>query len=253
MAIVTINKSTWTTVYVNDLPDSSFAYIESGGEKKDGKTEPRSLRHLPYKDANGNVDAAHCRNALARLSQVKGLSEEKETAIREKLQQALESLKSKKSLGTRIMKANDELQIVYGCVSDPYLNGDEGAQEDSQNDWTPPAEVQAMAHRFLKSKRVVKLDHNGDPVDAAVIESWLESYESAEQYQKAMENKNHRVLVRKFGDDVIHSGAWMVGVQLSDALWQKYKDGEINAFSPGGWGHRQAVAKELLPKVEFVS
>ena len=49
---------------INDLPDSDFAYISPGGTKDaSGKTEPRSLRHLPINDA------AHVRNALARLSQ----------------------------------------------------------------------------------------------------------------------------------------------------------------------------------------
>ena len=38
-------KATWTTAFVNDLPDSSFLYIEPGGEKdEEGKTKPRSLR-----------------------------------------------------------------------------------------------------------------------------------------------------------------------------------------------------------------
>ena len=51
------------TATVNDLPDSSFAYIESGGTKDaGGKTTPRSLRHFPIHDA------AHVRNALARAS-----------------------------------------------------------------------------------------------------------------------------------------------------------------------------------------
>lgn len=48
---------------INDLPDSDFAYIEPGGSKDaDGRTVPRSLRHFPIHDA------AHVRNALARLS-----------------------------------------------------------------------------------------------------------------------------------------------------------------------------------------
>jgi len=65
-----VEKAVWSAAYVNDLPDSSFAYISPGGEKdSDGKTTPRSLRHLPYKDANGKPDAGHVRNALARLSQ----------------------------------------------------------------------------------------------------------------------------------------------------------------------------------------
>lgn len=61
--------SQWTTAYMNNLPDSSFLYIESGGKKVDGKTEPRSLRHFPVKDANGKVDLAHARNAIARAPQ----------------------------------------------------------------------------------------------------------------------------------------------------------------------------------------
>jgi len=57
----------WTTEYINDLPDSCFAYIESGGEKEEGKTVPRSLRHLPYKDREGNIDREHLAAALQAL------------------------------------------------------------------------------------------------------------------------------------------------------------------------------------------
>jgi len=60
----------WTAAFMNDLPDSSFLYIESGGEKDEsGKTKPRSLRHFPYKDAGGKTDLPHLRNALARIPQ----------------------------------------------------------------------------------------------------------------------------------------------------------------------------------------
>lgn len=63
-------KAQWTTAYVNNLPDSSFLYIKSGGEKDgDGKTTPRSLRYFPYKDANGKVDLPHIRNAISRAPQ----------------------------------------------------------------------------------------------------------------------------------------------------------------------------------------
>lgn len=62
----------WSTAYVNDLPDSAFLYIAPGGEKDDeGKTVPRSLRKLPYKNAEGEIDLPHLRNAIARLAQAK--------------------------------------------------------------------------------------------------------------------------------------------------------------------------------------
>lgn len=67
--IVSLDKARWTARYMNDLPDSSFAYIEAGGTKdKSGKTVPRSKRHFPIADAEGNLDAAHVRNALGRLA-----------------------------------------------------------------------------------------------------------------------------------------------------------------------------------------
>lgn len=59
----------WSSAKVNDLPDSSFAYVEPGDKDEDGKTTPRSKRHFPYKNANGEIDLPHLRNALARLSQ----------------------------------------------------------------------------------------------------------------------------------------------------------------------------------------
>jgi|TARA_R110000824_G_scaffold400171_2_gene607086 hypothetical protein len=61
---------------INDLPDSDFAYIQPGGKKEDGKTVPRSLRHLPIHDA------AHVRNALARLSQTKISPDAKAKALK---------------------------------------------------------------------------------------------------------------------------------------------------------------------------
>jgi hypothetical protein len=68
------SEAVWTSSYVSNLPDSSFAWIEPGGKKdSEGKTTPRSLRHLPYKDSSGKPDAAHVRNALARFSQTKGV------------------------------------------------------------------------------------------------------------------------------------------------------------------------------------
>lgn len=56
----------WTYAYKASLPDSAYAYIESGCEKKDGKTQ-QSCRHMPIKDKEGNYEAAHVRAALSAL------------------------------------------------------------------------------------------------------------------------------------------------------------------------------------------
>jgi phage I-like protein len=71
----------WDTNYMNNLPDSAFAYIKPGGEKDaDGNTVPRSLRFLPYKNRAGEIDLPHLRNALARLPQTDLTAEEKAKA-----------------------------------------------------------------------------------------------------------------------------------------------------------------------------
>lgn len=60
--------SQWSTSYINDLPDSAFAYIAPGGKKDaDGKTTPRSKRFFPHHDATGKVDKGHVDNAAARI------------------------------------------------------------------------------------------------------------------------------------------------------------------------------------------
>ena len=67
-----VELSKWRAKSVNDLPDSAFIVILRGGKKdKEGKTVPRSLRLLPYKSADGKLDKAHIRNALARINQIK--------------------------------------------------------------------------------------------------------------------------------------------------------------------------------------
>jgi HK97 family phage prohead protease len=61
---IVIERSKLSAKDRNDLPDNAFAYIEPGGTKdSEGKTMPRSKRHFPVHDA------AHARNALARIAQ----------------------------------------------------------------------------------------------------------------------------------------------------------------------------------------
>lgn len=92
----------WSTKYMNDLPDSAFALVESGGKKDEtGRTVPRSLRHLPYKDSKGSIDLPHLRNAIARVSHVKlkdgnPIPREKRDSITARLRSLLEKSQANK-------------------------------------------------------------------------------------------------------------------------------------------------------------
>jgi hypothetical protein len=84
-------KAVWSTAYEKTLPDSCFLYIEPGGSKdQDGKTVPRSLRHLPYKDDNGSIDLPHLRNALARIPGATFLTAEQKAQLTKRAQAILD-------------------------------------------------------------------------------------------------------------------------------------------------------------------
>ena len=149
----------------------------------------------------------------------------------------------------QINKAEKAKQIVYGVVLDPY--GKNGAQADGHNDWPPPAMIEKAAHEYMKGPKVIGMRH-GQKANAHVVESWIEMYPTQEDYRKALNDEPHQVSRRPFGDDVLHSGSWVIGVQLGNDEWAAYERGDINAFSPGGLGVRTPITQSMMPEVEFV-
>jgi len=98
-----IEKAEWSTARVNNLPDSAFFYVENRGAKdEEGKTVPRTLRHLPYRNERGDVDLPHLRNALARLAMT-NIPESAKDDIRAKAEKLLADAKNK-SLGKSLYK-----------------------------------------------------------------------------------------------------------------------------------------------------
>ncbi|GEM_PF-3336569 len=135
LAIAAVNESEsekWTVEYINDLPDSAFLYIEPGGEKdEEGKTVPRRLRHLPYRDKENKIDLEHLRNAIVRLSQentgkdwltddlrekllskaralLKSYNKEEKSEM--ELEQALEKIANLEAFIDELKRKNDELE-----------------------------------------------------------------------------------------------------------------------------------------------
>lgn len=124
-------KAVWSTAFINDLPDSSFLFIESGGKKDEsGKTTPRSKRHFPYKDSKGKIDLPHLRNAIARIPQsnAPGLNK---TALQKRARSILMTSNKTSSInapdtssGMIVFKdANNQYRwVVYS--SNPYKDRD---------------------------------------------------------------------------------------------------------------------------------
>jgi uracil-DNA glycosylase family 4 len=143
-----------------------------------------------------------------------------------------------------ISKADKAKQVVYGVVLDPYT-------VDTQNDWTPPAQIEQAAHRWLAESRVIGLNHEGKAA-AYPVESFMVPYPSSDDYAKAMRNEAHKALHITLGDQQVGSGAWVLGVKVPDAeLWKQVEAGDLDAFSIGGFSERLPTTRDAMPTVEF--
>lgn len=110
-----------------------------------------------------------------------------------------------KSLKLIFKKQHEDLQIVFGEVYAPNV-------PDSHGDFMLAEDIQKMAHQFVRSLKVRKVDinHNNDPVDASVVESFIAPEE----------------------DKTFIPGSWVVGVKVNDPkIWKKIKEGVLNGFS----------------------
>lgn len=55
----------WSRIYINNLPDASFAVIEPG------ETDNKNARHLPYRNKKGELNVLRLKNALTLMGQIK--------------------------------------------------------------------------------------------------------------------------------------------------------------------------------------
>ena len=121
---ISIDDAVWTTAYVNNLPDSAFFHISAGGEKdEEGKTKPRSLRHLPYKGEDGKVDLPHLRNAIARAPQVSGLAPEKVKSIQARAQKMLSRMQDAGKSKMDESEFGEDIQDLFGPEMDDETQG----------------------------------------------------------------------------------------------------------------------------------
>ncbi|MHB2036965.1 MAG: hypothetical protein ACYCPW_09545, partial [Nitrososphaerales archaeon] len=147
-----VKDELWTAKEIDNLPDSSFAYIAKGGKKdEEGKTVPRSLRYLPYKGPDGKPDAAHVRNALSRLPQT-DIPDEAKAEANTKLQAAakelgIETQQAKESSGLSLKidvdtsEANEKIDLLEkrieklrGRLKQAGLNDDAADNLDPDRD-----------------------------------------------------------------------------------------------------------------------
>lgn len=145
-----------------------------------------------------------------------------------------------------VVKADTSKRIIYAVALDPY-------SVDLQNDWTPPDEVENAAHGWLANWRMIGSEHASRSPGSVVVESYVFPYPTPDDYRAACAAQAHRAYELPFGADVIHSGAWVVGLKLTDdGEWNKYLAGQYGGVSIRGFGERTDVPRAFMPPVEFL-
>jgi hypothetical protein len=153
----------WTAKEVNDLSDSAFLYIESGGEKdSEDKTIPRDLRHFPYKDSSGNIDLPHLRNAIARIPQ-SNLPQSVKDKVQAHAQKLLDEENTKKSASYAGYALNTE-PVICLAVGDTKM-------------------VDGVIHKFFK-KDILKVGHYKHPTEGWELDV---TPEKLQQYKKTFD------------------------------------------------------------------
>ncbi len=110
---------------------------------------------------------------------------------------------------------SEEKRMLYGPVYCPGV-------VDAHGEYAEAAEIAKAAYDFMKNLRGLNVDvqHDFDPKDAYVAESWLTK-----------------------GKDPLFpdapEGSWVVGIRIEDeALWKAVKSGELKGLSMAGFAKR---------------
>lgn len=180
----------WTTKFINDLPDSSFAVVEKGGEKdEEGKTVPRTYRHLPFKGPDGKVDLPHLRNALARMNQIKAESPEdsteriREVARKKLIAAAKEYLpnskwaKNESAIVEQLKSSKAALKDVVEEGSVKYFRVEVGEEQENE-DMPAPHSVYFFAVKYDGEGQPFAVQMDNYPVPTQFIPDIIEFLES---------------------------------------------------------------------------
>jgi hypothetical protein len=263
-------KAVWSTAYVNDLPDSAFLYIATGGEKdSENKTRPRSLRYFPVRDKNGKLDLPHLRNALARIPQAKIPQAAKDRARAE----AERLLEQAKKSDTVVLKPFAGYADFDACVQ---------AQLDAGKDTESAKKICGALQAEYKSKQHdVRIIHKAEQeatgeerfvlgivLEPEVKDSQGDIY-SAEEIRKAchcyMEHYRGLGLMHKedasgkmtilecyiapcdftVDNETVTKGTWLLANRVNDdAVWTDIQEQKLTAWSIGGSAIRQPEDSE---------
>ena len=181
----------------NDLPDDSFAVISPGGKKDEsGRTVPRSLRHLPYKTASGELDKERVIAAWAVLNGARG-GVDLPHDLHERALLIIRKARQKLGLGDERMSSDEISQKTFTTFAKIYETEEKIAQPSqsvtdvlSLNDklisTLEQADGQIQTLTQLNQKLLADLKALDEKTlsDVSAIKTELETFKQKEQQAK---------------------------------------------------------------------
>jgi len=130
--------------------------------------------------------------------------------------------KEKVKVQAKIVKKSEseDQRLFYAVVLEPMTEVTDSG--DAHGDIMSSEEITKSAHYYMEMGSTIFKGHKAK-IDAAVVESFIAPID----------------FIPEEGEDKILKGSWVMGVKVfDDDVWQDIKDGNITAFSPGGYGKR---------------
>jgi hypothetical protein len=125
----------------------------------------------------------------------------------------------KREEATRVLKFDEEEQIVMGVVYAPDM-------PDSHGDFMTAEEVKKACYAFMTRGDMTCVDimHDNKRYGCEIVECFI---------------------VRDGDPDFPLPGAWVAAVHCPNEIWARVKDGELNGFSMEAIAYKEAVEREI--------
>lgn len=188
-------KDVWTNEYVNKLPDHCFAWIEDGGVVENDITTPHSLRHLPYRDIEGEIVEDQLGNARAYVGKVKNMPVEVREQVKEKLKTIAIGDKNKKPTNKGGDSYMEKLLSYFSNKIAKFSTLTEEAKEGAIMEFVD-SKIEASDKASELSKEVQKLGKEKEDSEKKLAVS-EDALKEAEAKVDAYETKTAKEIARK--------------------------------------------------------
>lgn len=109
-----------------------------------------------------------------------------------------------------ISKSQDDERIAVGIVYEPD-------ETDAHGDYSTEDEIRKAAWDFMENGQALKVNHQGAPIAARVLESYIAPADFS------------------LGNEKVKKGSWILTTRvLNDEIWSEIKIGAITGYSMAG-------------------